>query len=51
MSWKQYGGINNYEKTSDLTVNNLVSDHLVSKYDISSYEGTINSCIENQKMP
>lgn len=42
MSWKQYGGINNYEKTSDLTVNNLVSDHLVSKYDISSYEGTIN---------
>ena len=42
MSWKKYGGINNYEKMSDLTVNNLVTDHTISKYDIYSYEGVIN---------
>lgn len=42
MSWKKYGGINNFEKMSDLTVNNLVADHTTSKYDFYSYEGVIN---------
>ena len=42
MSWKKYGGINNYEAMSDLTVNNLVADHTISKYDVYSYEGVIN---------
>ena len=42
MSWKKYGGINNYEAMSDLTVNNLTADHTISKYDIYSYEGIIN---------
>ena len=42
MSWKKYGGINNYEAMSDITVNNLVADHTISKYDVYSYEGVIN---------
>tara|TARA_B100001173_G_scaffold281793_1_gene266223 strand:+ start:2168 stop:3637 length:1470 start_codon:yes stop_codon:yes gene_type:complete len=42
MSWKKYGGVNNYEAMSDLTINNLVADHTISKYDVYSYEGVIN---------
>ena len=41
MSWKKYGGTNNYEAMSDLTVNNLVADHTISKYDVYSYGGFV----------
>ena len=43
MSWKKYGGINQFEQMTNLNTNTLVADHLSLRY---PYEGTFTICGE-----